>query len=86
MTIEFEKKLYINILANTKRFFDNEDDVITNYYDCWCYLNEIIDNISDNASNWLLNKLYEYRDYYQNKYLTFKVIDKEIEKYEKIIY
>ena len=72
MTREFEKKLYINILDDTIRIFENEDDVTSNYYDCWCYLNEIIDTVSDNASNWLLNKLYEDRDYYQNKYLTKK--------------
>ena len=72
MTREFEKKLYINILTDTIRFFQNEGDVTSNYYDCWCYLNEIIDTVSDNASNWLLNKLYEDRDYCQNKYLTNK--------------
>ena len=49
-----------------------KDDVSSNYYDCWTYLNEIIDIVSYNASNWLLDKLYEDRDYYQNKYLTIK--------------
>ena len=72
MTREFEKKLYINILTDTIRIFENEDDVTSNYYDCWRYLNEIIDTVSDNASNWLLNKLYEDRDYCQNKYLINK--------------
>ena len=72
MKREFEKKLYINILADTIIIFQNEDDVTSNYYDCWCYLNEIIDTVSDNASNWLLNKLYEDRDYCQNKYLIHK--------------
>ena len=72
MTREFEKKIYNNILVDTKRIFQNEDDVSSNYYDCWTYLNEIIDSVSYNASNWLLDKLYEDRDYYQNKYLTSK--------------
>ena len=72
MRREFEKKLYINILIDTIRIFQNENDVTSNYYDCWCYLNEIIDTVSDNASNWLLNKLYEDRDYCQNKYLINK--------------
>ena len=72
MKREFEKKLYINILADTIIIFQNDDDVTSNYYDCWCYLNDIIDTASDNASNWLLNKLYEDRDYCQNKYLNKK--------------
>ena len=72
MKREYEKKLYINILTDTIRIFQNEDDVTSNYYDCWCYLNEIIDTVSDNASTWLLNKLYEDRDYCQNKYLIKK--------------
>ena len=72
MKREYEKKLYINILIDTIRIFQNEDDTTSNYYDCWCYLNEIIDTVSDNASNWLLNNLYEDRDYFQNKYLINK--------------
>lgn len=72
MKREYEKKLYLNTLIDTLRIFQNENDVTSNYYDCWCYLNEIIDTISDNASNWLLNKLYEDRDYYQDKYLINK--------------
>ena len=52
MTREFEKKLYINIVADTIRIFENEDDVTSNYYDCWCYLNEILDIVPDNARNW----------------------------------
>ena len=72
MTREFEKKFYNNILADTKRIFQNDDDVSSNYYDCWIYLNEIIDIVSYKASNWLLDKLYEDREYYQNKYLTIK--------------
>ena len=35
-------------------------------------LNELINNVSDNASEWLLNELYNQRDYYQNKYLINK--------------
>ena len=36
------------------------------------YLNELINNVSDSASEWLLNELYSQRDYYQNKYLINK--------------
>ena len=72
MAREFEKKLYINILVDTIRIFENENDVTSNYYDCLCYFYDLFDSVSDNASNWLLNKLYEDRDYYQNKYLTKK--------------
>ena len=72
MKKDFEKKLYTNILIDTKNIFQDDKSITENYYDCWCYLNDIIDTISDNASNWLLNKLYEDRDYYQNKYLINK--------------
>ena len=72
MTKTFEQKLLVNILADTKRIFQDDKSVTENYYDCWAYLNEIIDNISDNASEWLLNELYNQRDYYQNKYLINK--------------
>ena len=72
MKREFEQKLLISILADTKSIFQNDDSVTMNYYDCWCYLNDIIDNVSDKASEWLLNELYNQRDYYQNKYLTNK--------------
>ena len=72
MTKAYEQKLLINVLADTRRIFKNDDNVTMNYYDCWCYLNNIIDNVSDNASEWLLNELYSQRDYYQNKYLINK--------------
>ena len=72
MKREFEQKLLVNILADTKRIFQNDDNVTMNYYDCWVYLNDIIDNVSDKASEWLLNELYNQRDYYQNKYLINK--------------
>ena len=72
MKKEFEQKLLVNVLADTRRIFKNDDNVTMNYYDCWCYLNNIIDNVSDNASEWLLNELYNQRAYYQNKYLINK--------------
>ena len=72
MTKTYEQKLLVSILADTKSIFQNGDSVTMNYYDCWAYLNNIIDNISDNASEWLLNELYNQRDYYQNKYLINK--------------
>ena len=72
MTKTFEQKLLVNILADTRRIFKDENSITENYYDCWCYLNDIIDNVSDSASEWLLNELYNQRDYYQNKYLINK--------------
>ena len=68
MTKTYEQKLLVNILYDTRRIFKDDNTITQNYYDCWCYLNDIIDTVSDNASNWLLNKLYEDRDYCQNKY------------------
>ena len=72
MTKTFEQKLLINILADTRKIFKDENSVTENYYDSWTYLNEIIYTVSDSASEWLLNELYIQRDYYQNKYLINK--------------
>ena len=68
----FEQKLLIMILADTRKIFKDENSITENYYDCWVYLNEIIDIVADNASDWLLNELYTQRDYYQNRYLINK--------------
>ena len=72
MTKAYEQKLLVNILYDTRRIFKDDKSITENYYDCWVYLNDIIDNFSDSASEWLLNELYEQRDYYQNKYLINK--------------
>ena len=72
MTKTYEQKLLVNILYDTRRIFKDDKSITENYYDCWVYLNNIIDNVSDNASQWLLNELYNQRDYYQNKYLINK--------------
>lgn len=68
----FEQKLLVMILADTRKIFKDENSITENYYDCWCYLNEIIDTVTDNASEWLLTELYNQRDYYQNRYLINK--------------
>ena len=72
MTKAYEQKILVNILYDTRRIFKDDKSITENYYDCWVYLNNIIDNVSDNASEWLLNELYNQRDYYQNKYLINK--------------
>ena len=68
----FERNLLTMIARDTRKIFKDENSVTENYYDCWCYLNNVIDTVEDNASNWLLTELYTQRDYYQNKYLYFK--------------
>ena len=72
MTKAFEQNLLVMILRDTRKIFKDENTVTENYYDCWCYLNEVIDTVADNASQWLLNELYTQRDYYQNRYLINK--------------
>ena len=72
MSKTFEEKILLMILADTRKIFKDENSITENYYDCWCYLNQIIDIIADNASEWLLTELYTQRDYYQNKYLINK--------------
>ena len=72
MKREFEKNLLVLVLRDTRKIFKDENSITENYYDCWCYLNQIIDTVADNASQWLLNELYTQRDYYQNRYLVNK--------------
>ena len=68
----FEQKLLIMILRDIRKEFKNENSITENYYNIWLYLNEIIDSVADNASQWLLNELYSLRDEYQNRYLGHK--------------
>ena len=72
MSKTFEEKILLMILADTRKIFKDENSITENYYDCWCYLNQIIDIVADNASDWLLTELYNQRDYYQNRYLVNK--------------
>ena len=72
MSKTFEEKILLMILADTRKIFKDENSITENYYDCWCYLNQIIDIVADNASEWLLTELYTQRDYYQNRYLKNK--------------
>ena len=74
MSKTFEEKILLMILADTRKIFKDENSITENYYDCWCYLNQIIDIVADNASDWLLTELYNQRDYYQNRYLVNKGI------------
>lgn len=68
----FEEKILLMILADTRIIFKDENTVAEKYYDAWCYVNELIDIVADNASEWLLTELYTQREYYQDKYLKIK--------------
>ena len=72
MKRQFEQNLLVMILRDTRKIFKDENSVTENYYDCWCYLKEVIDTVADNASEWLLNELYTQRDYFENRYLINK--------------
>ena len=72
MTKAFEQKLLVMISRDIRRIFANEDTITKNYHDCYNYLNEMIDIIRDNASQWLLTELYILTDDYQYKYLFNK--------------
>ena len=72
MSKTFEEKILLMILADTRKIFNNENSIAENYYDAWCYVNQIIDIIADNASEWLLSELYNLRDEYQYRYLVNK--------------
>ena len=72
MTKAFEQKLLVMISRDIRRIFANEDTFTKNYYDCYNYLNEIIDSLTDIASQWLLTELYILTAEYHNKYLVNK--------------
>ena len=72
MTKAFEKKLLVMISRDIRRIFTNENTITKNYYDCYNYLNDIIDNVRDNASDWLLTELYILTAQYQYQYLYNK--------------
>ena len=72
MTKAFEQKLLVMISRDIRRIFANKDTITKNYYDCYNYLNEIIDSLTDIASQWLLTELYILTDEYQHKYLVNK--------------
>ena len=72
MTKAFEKNLLVLDLADTRKIFKDDKSITENYYDAWVYVNNIIDTISDNASQYLLAELYSLRDEYQYKYLYNK--------------
>ena len=72
MTKAFEQKLLIMISRDIRRIFANENTITKNYRDCYNYLNEIIDNVRDNASQWLLTELYILTAQYQYQYLFNK--------------
>ena len=72
MTKAFEQNLLIMISRDVRKIFKDENTVTENYYDAWVYLNEVIDTVADNASQWLLTELYTQRDYFENRYLVNK--------------
>ena len=72
MSKTFEEKILLMILADTRKIFKDENNITENYYDALCYVNEIIDIVADNATEWLLTELYSQREYYKHKYLINK--------------
>ena len=72
MTKAFERNLLLMISRDIRRIFTNENTITKNYYDCYNYLNEVIDNVRVNASDWLLTELYILTSQYQYQYLYNK--------------
>ena len=72
MTKAFERNLLLMILRDIRKIFTSDNSITENYFDeCW-YVNQIIDTVIDNASQWLLTELYILRAEYQYKYLFNK--------------
>ena len=72
MTKAFERNLLLMISRDIRRIFTNDNTITKNYYDCYNYLIEIIDNVRNNASDWLLTELYILSAQYQYQYLYNK--------------
>ena len=72
MTKAFEQKLLIMISRDIRRIFTNENTITKNYYDCYNFLNDIIDNVRDNASQWLLTEFYILSAQYLYQFLVNK--------------
>ena len=72
MKREFEEKFLILVSADIRKIFRSDNSITENYFDAWCYVNQIIDTVIDNATQWLLSELYILRAEYQYKYLFNK--------------
>ena len=72
MTKSFERNLLIMVSRDIRRIFTNDNTITKNYRECYNYLNEIIDNVRENASDWLLTELYILSAQYQYQYLVNK--------------
>ena len=72
MKRDFERKLLIMITEDTRKIFKDENSISKNYYDCYNYLNDIINTVGNNASDWLLTELCIQKQYYQYRYLINK--------------
>ena len=72
MKREFEEKLLVLISRDIKEISNNENSISKNYYDCYNYLNDIINTIVNSASDWLLTELCIQKQFYQYKYLIAK--------------
>ena len=72
MKRQFEEKFLIMVSADTQKIFKDENTVTKNYYDCYNYLNDIINTIGDIASDWLIIELCIQKQLYQFRYLYYK--------------
>ena len=72
MKRQYEEKLLATISRDIKEISNSEISITEKYYNTWVYLNEIINTVSGNASDWLLTELYIQKQYYHLNYLINK--------------
>ena len=73
MKRSFEEKFLSMVLFDVRKISNCEENSITkNYYDCYNYLRDIIDSLSDIASEWLITELCIQKQFYQYRYLYNK--------------
>ena len=72
MKREFEKKLLNMISRDMREILKDKNSITKNYYNCYNFLNDIINTIGDSVSECLLTELCIQKQYYKYRYLINK--------------
>lgn len=70
---EFEKFFFQSVLQDIRKFVDDDNDECKFYQRCIDYFEDVINSVSECASDELLTKLHQMQDYYQKRLLLRKI-------------